>query len=138
LPLAAGQKITSLSFTSGTTAANGPTNWWFGLFDSGYAALRFTADQTNTAWGSSTTKTVALSSSYTVTTSGLYYAGIMMAAATSCVSLLGVAKSNQQIINGINPILNLKADTGKTTVPSLPFTATWSANNGQVPYVYAS
>lgn len=74
--------ITSITFISGGTAAGTPTNWWFALYDSSLNLLRQTGDQTTSAWAADTVKTVNLTSTYVVTTEGLYYIGVMMKATT--------------------------------------------------------
>jgi alpha-D-ribose 1-methylphosphonate 5-triphosphate synthase subunit PhnH len=60
--LNAGDVVTNLSFLSGATAANTPTNWWFALYSTAAtpALLAQTADQTTGAWAADTWKTVAL------------------------------------------------------------------------------
>lgn len=88
--LAGGDVITNLSFTSGTTAAGTPTNWWFALYDSAATPnlLAQTADQTTTAWAAFTTKTLALATAQTISKSGIYWAAIMVKA-TTVPTLLG-------------------------------------------------
>jgi hypothetical protein len=95
LPLEAGDVVTNLTFVSGATAAGTPTNWWFALYSSAAtpALIAQTADQTSTAWAANTAKTVALSAPYTVLTAGVYYAAIMVKAATP-PTLAGVALEN--------------------------------------------
>lgn len=77
-----GDTITSISYYSASQAAVSPTHWWFALYDSSYNLLKQTADQTSTAWGTSTKKTLNLSSTQLIATSGKYYVGWMMTAAT--------------------------------------------------------
>lgn len=88
--LVAADVITNLSFTSGTTAAGTPTNWWFALYDSAATPnlLAQTADQTTTAWAAFTTKTLALATAQTISKSGIYWAAIMVKA-TTVPTLLG-------------------------------------------------
>lgn len=96
IPLLAGDVVTNISFRSGGTAAGTPTNWWFALYSSAAtpALIATTADQTTTAWGTNTTKTLALSGgAQTIASDGLYYVALMMAATTVC-NLLGFTLSN--------------------------------------------
>lgn len=95
LPLQAGDVVTNLTFLSGATAAATPTNWWFALYDTAAtpALIRQTADQTSTAWAANTAKTVALSTAYTVPTTGVYRAAVMVAAATP-PTIAGVSLQN--------------------------------------------
>ena len=80
--LEAGDTVTSLSFLSGGTAANTPTNWWFALYSAAAtpALLSQTADQTSGAWAAHTIKTVALATPQLITATGIYYAAIMVKA----------------------------------------------------------
>jgi hypothetical protein len=80
--LQVGQKVTSITFMSGTTAAISPTHWWFALVDKNFKLQGHTADQTTTAWAATTAKTVALVTPYTATYTGMYYLGFMMTAST--------------------------------------------------------
>jgi hypothetical protein len=83
-----GQVVTNIAFTS-VGAADTPLNWWFALYSGAKALLGQTADQTNTAWGVTTKKSVALAVAYTVIADGFYYVGIMMKANTP-VTLKGL------------------------------------------------
>lgn len=134
--LVAGVTLTSATFVSGSQAAVTPTNWWFGLFDGSRVCLRLTADQTNTAWAANTPKTVAFSSTYTPTTSGVYYLGIMMAAATPISVVVQTASAT---LNAIVPIrAGNTSDTGLTTPPNLPFTAGAITASANIIYAYVS
>jgi hypothetical protein len=84
-----GDRITSLSFLSGATAANTPTNWWFALYDTQATAalIAQSADQAAAAWAADTIKTLALSAAYIVPVTGVYYAAIMVKA-TAVPSLI--------------------------------------------------
>ena len=86
--LRAGDVVKSLTFKSGATAADTPTNWWFALYDPTGAKLSQTADQTNTAWAANTAKTLDLAATQTITSTGFHFAGIMVKATTP-PSLLG-------------------------------------------------
>jgi hypothetical protein len=133
IPLLAGMPITSIGVTS-VGAAVSPTNQWFGLFDSSRAALRLTADDLTAAWGGNTTKTLALSTPYAVTASGLYYVGIMVAAATP-PTLAGSSSGNGAVPNRAPTLGGSTSDTGLTGPPALPFTAGAITGSGLLPYV---
>src|SRR4051812_45096229 len=60
VPAQPGEKITSITFKSGATAAGTPTNWLFALYSASGALLSQTADQTSTAWAANTPMTLAL------------------------------------------------------------------------------
>jgi hypothetical protein len=90
VPLQAGDLVTNITFKSGATAADTPTNWWFALYDTSATPAKVgqTADQTTTAWAANTVKTLALTTPYRVTTTGVHYVGIMVKA-TDLPSLVG-------------------------------------------------
>jgi hypothetical protein len=108
--------ITSISYMSGTGATS-PTNQWFALYDSALNLLRQTTDDTTTAWGANTLKTLNLTSTYTTTAAGLYYVGVCVAAST--VPQLRGDTKNASNLNAIAPILHGTSTTGLTdTAPN--------------------
>ena len=80
--LLAGVVVTNISFCSATTAAGTPTNYCFALYSSALSLLATTANQTTGAWAANTLKTIAVTSPYTVPTTGIYYLAFMMVATT--------------------------------------------------------
>jgi hypothetical protein len=119
--LTAGQVITNLSFVKGATGITTPTNWWFALYDGSLNLLRQTANQTTTAWAGNTVKTLALSSSYTVPTSGVYYVGFMIAATTPGTIYGSPAVGTG--LSGISPTMAGTSTTGLTTTAPNPAAA---------------
>ena len=93
--LNAGTVCTNISICSATTAANTPTHYCFALYNSSRNLLASTADQTSTAWGANTVKTISLTSPYTITVSGVYYIAFMMTATAVCT-----VKGNTARVNG--------------------------------------
>ena len=133
--LRAGKTYTSVSWLSATTAAGTPLNQWFCLYDSARAKLAVTSDDTTTAWAANSYKTLTLSSTYTATTTGLYYVGICVVA-TTVPTLRGMAPQSQAVGNA--PIL-CGTSTGSLTDPaSAPTTAAAITATGISPYVYMS
>jgi hypothetical protein len=135
--LEAGTVVTNITFVSGGTAAGTPTNQWFALYDGSRNKLAVTSDALTAAWAGSTAKTLALSSPYTVTTSGVYYLGIMVKA-TTVPSLVGMA---------VNPGLSMMApvvagndatNTGLTTPATAPAVAAALTAIGAIPYAHIS
>jgi len=118
--LPAGITISSISFWSATTAAGTPTNQLFGLYDSSLNLLRSSVNDTTTAWAANARKTLALTSTFTTTYSGLYYLGIMVAATTVPTIKGNTAKTGGQLGAGA-PSLGGTSTTGLTT--ALPATA---------------
>lgn len=106
-----------VSWSSATTAAGTPTNNIIGLYDSSRNLLAQTANQTTAAWAANTLKTLAFTTPYTTSYSGLYYIGFMMTATTIITSKGGTAKTGGQLA-GQAPILHGISTTGLTT--SLP------------------
>ena len=115
--LKAGQLISNITLASATTAAGTPTNYFFALYDGSRNLLAQTANQTTTAWAANTVKTLALTASYRVPTSGVYYIGYFMTATTVATLKGGTAKTGGQLAAAA-PILNGTSTTGLTT--SLP------------------
>jgi hypothetical protein len=137
VPLQAGDLISSITFKSGATAADTPTNWWFALYSSAStpALLAQTADQTTTAWAANTAKTVALATAQLITEPGVYYAAFMMKA-TAVTTLIGrtvaLAGASTGSISGQKPLAQTSGSSLTTTAPATVATPTTSA---LVPYV---
>lgn len=94
----AGQRIGGLTWLSGTTAANTPTNQWSVLYGpvGSLAKLAISPDDTTTAWAANTEKTFTFVTPYTILTTGYYYAALMVKATTP-PSLQGVAPGSQAL-----------------------------------------
>ena len=139
LYLEAGDVVTSLTFCSATTAAGTPTNWWFALYSSAAtpALLAQTADQTSTAWAANTAKTVALAAPYTVPTTGIYYAAVMVKA-TTVPTLLGAtvnATGSAAVVTGQKVLANT---SGSGLTDTAPATIATPTTVGTVPYCVAT
>jgi hypothetical protein len=117
----AGVTVNSISFWSATTAAGTPTNQLFGLYDNNLNLLRSSNNDTTTAWAANSRKTIALTSAFTTTYSGLYYLGIMVTATTVPTLKGNTAKVGGQLNAGA-PSMGGTSNTGLTT--ALPATAT--------------
>lgn len=128
----AGTKISNISFISGGTAAGTPTHQWFALYDKSLAKLQVTADDTTTAWGANTLKSLALASPYTTTYDGMYYVGYMVAA-TTVPTLTG--QGALQAVTGLGTSLAIQTTSTGLTIPSgAPATAVSAAGLSQRPY----
>lgn len=128
--LPAGVTIGHLATSSGSSPINGPTHWWFGLYDNNLAQLAVTADQTNTAWAANTPQSLAIatiasgaSAAFTTTYTGLYYFGVLATWSSSGPNIMGVAHAGTGL-TAQAPVLCGISDTGQTTPPSFPHTAT--------------
>lgn len=133
--LTAGTVVTSITFISSGTALSAGTNQWFALFDGGRNKLAITNDDTSTAWGSNTAKTLNLTSPYTILADGTYYVGINVTAST-VPNLLGLIGSS--VLAAIPPIIQGTADSGLTNPASCPPTATALTATTTRPYWYIS
>lgn len=119
--LPAGTTINSISIWSASTAAGTPTNQLFGLYDINLNLLRSSVNDTTTAWAANSRKTLALTSAFTTTSSGLYYLGIMVTA-TTVPTLKGNTTKNGGQLNAALPTMGGSSTSGLTT--ALPATAT--------------
>lgn len=88
--LPTGKVITSITFTAAGASASGQTNWWFELRDNSYALLGHTADQLTASFAANAAKTIALTSQFTTTYTGLHHLTMMMAASSATCGLLGI------------------------------------------------
>ncbi|MDX3637681.1 hypothetical protein PV728_47425 [Streptomyces europaeiscabiei] len=130
--LYAGDVITNVSFRSGATAADTPTNYFFALYSKAAtpALLAQTADQTTTAWAANTTKTLALATVQTITESGIYWVGIMVKA-TAVPTLLGTVAA-PAVATGER---NLSQSSGSSLTTTAPATIATPTAKQFVPYV---
>lgn len=137
VPLKAGDVVTNITFKSGATAADTPTNWWFALYSPAAtpALLSQSADQTSTAWAANTAKTLALAAAQTITADGVYYAAIMVKA-TDLPSLVGrtlaLAGASTGSVSGQKPLAQTSGSSLTDTAPATVATPTTVAT---VPYV---
>jgi hypothetical protein len=141
--LPANVTIGHLATSSGSVSASGPTHWWFGLYDSSLNQLAVTADQTSTAWSLNTYKSLAVatiasgaSATFTTTYTGLYYFGIVETWSGTGSNLMGVSQTGIGIISQ-SPVLCGTSDTGQTTPPAFPHTAT-SITASTIPFYAAA
>lgn len=112
--LTAGQLVSNIGIISATTAAGTPTNYFFALYDGSRNLRAQSANQTTTAWAANTAKTLAMTTTYRVPTSGLYYIGLMVAATTVPTIHGGPAKANA-VVSSTVPILHGNSTSGLTT-----------------------
>lgn len=130
--LRAGDVVTNITFRSGATAADTPTNWWFALYSDAAtpALLAQTADQTTTAWAANTTMTKALAAPVTISKTGIYWVGIMVKA-TAVPTLLGSAVA-PAIVSGER---NLSQSSGSSLTTTAPATIATPTAKQFAPYV---
>lgn len=129
--------VNSITFVSGAAGATTPTNQWFSIYDANRNKLAVTADDTTTAWGASSAKTLTISGGYTISTEGDYYIGIMVAATT--VPQLAIAASAGSIAV-FAPVIagSDNTNTGLTTPATAPAIAAALSSAGSIAYCYVS
>lgn len=138
IPLYAGDVVTKIGFRSGSQAAVSPTNWFFALYDTAStpAKLGQTADQTSTAWAANTAMEVALTSPYTITSDGIYWLSVAMAAGT-VINLTGAALGNAAIATGVATGQKPLAQTsGSSLTETAPATITSGTASVSVAYAW--
>lgn len=136
IDLVKGQVITSISLRTGATGATSPTHQFFGIADGNRAVQRWTNDDTTTAWAATTVKTLNLTSTYTVQTTGMHYVAVLVTASTMPQPVCLTANNN---IDSLAPATQgSTSDTGLTTPPTLPFTAGAITIGTNIPYAYLS
>lgn len=133
VPLQAGDVVTTISFVSGGTAADTPTNWWFALYDRDVSLMAQTADQTNTAWAANTRKALALATPQLIETAGIYYVGIMVKA-TAVPTLRGVSLGDTAISSHTGMYKMSMEDDGPYT-DTAPAAYTEDSASFNVPFV---
>jgi hypothetical protein len=111
IALPAGLTITSISFMSGGTGLAGGTHQWFGLFNSSRVSLRYTTNDTSTAWSQNSIKTLSLTSQFVTTYGGLHYIGVNVTAGT-VPTMVGPTMFVQLV--GLAPIVLGHSTTGLT------------------------
>jgi len=139
--LPSGFVVGNLVWGTAGTAGVTMTHQWAGLYDSSYAQLAVTSDKTSTAIAADTKFTWAIatiasgaSTTFTTTYAGTHFLGLMIAATT--VPTLCTA------FGTINPFMTEtpafgQSDTGQTTPPAFPHTATTPTNiSGTAHFVY--
>lgn len=135
LPAGTYNSITIVAAGAGVTT---PTAQWFAIYNATTRAkVAVTADDTSTAWALQTAKTLTISGGVTVT-EGLYYIGLMVAAA-GMPSVYGVSASNTTL-NNLPPILTGAdtTNTGLTTPATAPATAAALTASTLAFYAYVS
>lgn len=136
VPLQTGDLVTNITFKSGATAADTPTNYWFALYSSAStpALLAQTADQTTTAWAANTVKTLALATAQRISASGVYYAAIMVKA-TDLPSLIGKSVGIAGAAASVLSSKVLAQTSGSSLTTTAPGTIATPTTIAAVPFV---
>lgn len=147
---AAGDVVTNISFVAGSTAlANGTggTHAWVALYDGSGNLLGYSADDTaatiaaNAEYKKQLTKNAAAGAitSFTITTSGLYYHCICIASGTGGTQPTWSGTLVSQTTLALTPILSGTTGSSLTTTPPSSFTpSALSVLNNRFAYTYSS
>jgi hypothetical protein len=126
--LVAGDIITSISVRTGATAGATITNQWFALYSDAAtpALLAQSADGTNGALAANTVITKALAAPQAISRTGLYWVGLMVAAATppSLIGSIGmtpVVTGERQLSQASGAALTASAPATIATPTAKPF-----------------
>lgn len=130
--LLAGVTYTSLSFMANTAVVS-PLNQWFCLVDQSRNVIVKTVDDTTTAWGANTIKTLAFSAPYTPVANIAVYGGIVVVATTP-PQLDGVTVN--AAVMALTPIITGSSTTGLTNPASLGATAAAITSSTIHPWCY--
>jgi hypothetical protein len=131
--------VSNITFCTRGTAESGGSHAWYVLADSGLVVRAVSADQTGaTALGSTNTPfTLAMTSPYTATYSGLFYVGVCVVASGMPNFLVGATTAAN--LCSATPVLCGSSNTGATTPPSTGTSLTaLTSNNGYNFYYYTS
>lgn len=136
IPLQAYDEITSVTFRTGGTAANTPTNWWVALYDDAAtpALLAQSADQLTAAIAADDFVTVDLASVVQIPRAGVYRVGIMVKA-TATPTLAGFALDHAEISTGLTGQALLAATSGSSLLGTAPATVATPSAVVNVPWV---
>jgi hypothetical protein len=88
VPVQGGEPVASITFLSGATAANVPTNYWAALYRPDGTLIVQSPDKLTAAWAADTAVTFTLSAPFGGGDAGVYYAALMVKATTP-PSLMG-------------------------------------------------
>lgn len=134
-----GVTITTVSFITGGTAANGPTAGYACLRSSDGTLLRQTADFGSTARAANTAYNVALSSTWQTRYSGLYYVGISLTVSTTMPTVRGTTVGNAAVAGAAGvgaPIL--VQSHGSTVGATAPASITSPTTTAAIPLLILS
>jgi hypothetical protein len=137
--LKAGMLVSNISLFSATTAAGTPTQQRFGLYSRRGTLLCQSADDTTTAWGANTIKTLAMTTPYRVPVSDVYYIAWLMSA-TTMPSVKGLSLSS--VLSGggstATAVIPFVRQTGNGSLTALNDPGIMPAGAGGSPAVWAA
>lgn len=129
--------VNAVNFVTGTTASVGVTHNWGVLANASRVVLGVSADNTSVDLVASTRQTYTLAAPVTITASGLYYIGQMVAVATTMPTMIGNTQAGTTLLN-LAPILGGKSNTGATVPVAVGATLTAITVAAGVDYAFTS
>lgn len=128
----AGVALKHVAFVSGSQAAVEPHHWFFNVVDLAELKVRATsADQTTTAWGSFTVKTLEMEEAFTPSVDTALLIGIAMASTGLPVNLKGQWATSGWA--GRSPVFFGVSNTGVTTPIAVGTTVTAPTPANHIP-----
>lgn len=115
--------VNKINCVTGTTGSTGVTHNWAVLADLNLKVLAVSADNTTTDLVASTVQSYTLTSPFTTTYGGLYYAGVMIATGTTQPTWQGTIQTGTTVQN-IAPKVAGSSNTGATTPVAVGATLT--------------
>lgn len=133
-----GLTVTNINWAAGATAltnGGGSPHYWVALYDASKNLLRQSTDSTSATVSANAVKTTALSSTYTTTTEGMFYLGVMVNSGggtqPTFANFAGLSA-----YQGTGVVRSATADT--SLVGTAPNPAGATSNIGQMIYAYVS
>jgi hypothetical protein len=137
--LAAGTVVTNISFAFTSVAETGTaTHGWYTLLDSTFKVLANSADKTSTLFsGTNVVNTLALTSPFTIVTSGIYLIGISISTGGTLPSFVTATGGVGATIKSISPA-NAVTFSGQAGPPTVGSTLSSPATSAFMAYGYTS
>lgn len=133
ISLPGGFVVHNITFVSGTTAGGTLTHQWFGLADANLKIVATTADDTSTAWGASTAKTLAIGKVGGATATAYRVPNTTpQGRATLYYAVFCVAASTVPTIHGITSSAWAAGTTPKSGVTDLTSQTTPAASDSSI------
>jgi hypothetical protein len=136
--LTKGQVINNIVVFTGSQAGATLTHQWAVLCTGPASApvpVAASVDGTSAAIGANAAITFAMTSAYTVATSGIYYIGVMVANGGTQPNFAGAVAGNVATAT-VPPIIGGTSSTGQTTVPALGTALTTITPTVNILYCY--
>ena len=134
--LPAGMVITSITWVIGSTASASPTHGWLGICDSAGVQRAHTADSLTTVAAANSSITRALTTPYTIPTTGLYWIALSSTALTN-PTVAGVSTPGGLSSTGTGILSGISGSAAQTT-PGTDGVTTYTPPTAQsaIPYMY--